>query len=34
MMKISELFDENLVIKEFKGKSKKQVLEELVHHLA
>jgi PTS system nitrogen regulatory IIA component len=33
-MKISELFDESLVITEFKGKSKKQVLEEMVVHLA
>ena len=33
-MKISELINERLIISEFKGKSKKQVLEELAKHLA
>lgn len=33
-MKINELINENLIIAELKGKSKKQILEELVKHLA
>ena len=33
-MKISELINKNLIIAELKGKSKKQILEELVNHLA
>ncbi len=33
-MKISELIDDGLIVPELKGKSKKQVLEELVNHLA